>query len=372
MFNAAAARKGNACGAVGKAFAAAQRHGVAEMYRPLINPVRVETPASVKRARRRQMIADKLLRAVKMLFSDPFTLRSRAAMVEEGPFLERLLRGILYRLAFVPILAMLVAAAMVFVKTHPQQVTLLPDPMSHGVYFDTVNLVSDDHVALEGWLAPALDAAQVIKDKDQALKTRSPAVVLAHGFGMSRDQVLAFFKPLHDRGYVVLAVGLRGSGSSAPAGQTFGINEALDIKAAVDLLRRKSFVDGSRIAVVGIGSGANAAVLAADKDPGLAALALDAPCETGDEAFATHVEMNVGALKLLNPLCKLAFQLGYGIEPRDLDLSRYGSVMASRPTLLMRWSADAEAELPPSRVSQIVDFVTDSLDRSEAQADPEP
>ena len=102
---------------------------------------------------------------------------------------------------------MLIAATMVFVKTHPQQSALLPDPMSHGVYYDTVNMLSDDHVPLEGWLARAVDTAQVIKDKDQALKTRSPAVVLAHGFGMSRDQVLAFFKPLHDRGYVVLAVG---------------------------------------------------------------------------------------------------------------------------------------------------------------------
>ena len=45
--------------------------------------------------------------------------------------------------------------------------------------------------------------------------------------------MLPLFKPLHQHGFVVLAVAMRGAGDNA-AGQTLGLNEALDVKAAVE------------------------------------------------------------------------------------------------------------------------------------------
>jgi pimeloyl-ACP methyl ester carboxylesterase len=244
------------------------------------------------------------------------------------------------------------------------------DPKSVGVYYEPVDMMAADHVRLEGWLAPALDATQILSEGDKALSQRWPAVVLAHGFGMTRQQVLPLFAPLHERGWIVLAIGLRGNGLVAPAGQTFGLDESLDLQAAIDLLRSRQDVDANRIAVVGIGSGANAAVLAADHDANLAALVLDDPAETGEQALAEHLDTNWWPADMLNPLWKWTFDIGYGVDVNDLDLSQYGEVLAARPTLLIHHSADDRRDVTPQRVTQIVNFLASTVKASPAASNP--
>src|SRR5262249_29813903 len=147
---------------------------------------------------------------------------------------------------------------------------------SQGVYYDPVNFLSDDGARLEGWLVPVVDAKKVLEEKDQIIGKRYPAVVLVHDFAGSRQQLLPMVQPLHNAGFVVLAMNLRGTTQSAREAQTFGIKEAMDVKAAVDMLRRRLFVDPAKIAVVGIGTGANAAMIAGRNDPSIAALVLSA------------------------------------------------------------------------------------------------
>jgi pimeloyl-ACP methyl ester carboxylesterase len=342
-----------------------------KMQRPSLQPGRV-TPPSRPDDDEVEAVDPRFLSGFgRALLRNPFSRRGNFA-VYEGSRLERFIRGLLYRLALLPAVAILSAAAMVYLQTHPSSPQFVPDPLTQGVYYEPLTLMADDHVRIEAWLAPALDAEQVINEGEKVLKHRWPAVILAHGFGMTRQQVLPLFRPLHDKGYVVMAIAMRGGGTLDSAGQTFGINEALDIKAAVLLLRRRPFVDSSRIAIVGVGSGANAAILAADHDPSLAALVLDAPAPNGNEAFDAHINNTYSGLRVLNPLCRLAFQIGYGLTVSDLDMDRYGAVLAARPTLLMRWSADAESDLPAARVDQIVDFLGASLDKPTEQADVEP
>ena len=285
---------------------------------------------------------------------------------------RRIIRGILYQIALLPPTVMLLTAALVYTRTHPLPLPQPSDPLMQGIYYEPINLLTEDDVRLDAWLVPALDAQQVTADGDQSLHERFPAVVLVHGFGMSRQQVLPLVAPLHQRGWVVLALAMRGSGSVS-AGQTFGLNESLDVKAAVELLRRRPYVDAAHIAVVGIGSGANAAIIAADRDPALTALVLDSPTQTGDQALLQHI---VPASPLLRwwllPVCKVAFTVGYGVDVDDLDVSQYGHVLAARPTLLMRWPQDARGDLPPQRVTQITQFLDNVSGRSSGHADVQP
>jgi len=335
------------------------------MQRPLLgldmNAVPDPEGEEAKRlARRAARIAR--MRKIAAWLSDPLHWRRQLAQIEEGGLLKRFVRGLIYRLALLPIILMLISAGLVYLKTHPQPQSFTPDPLSVGVYYEPVILLSEDHVRLEAWLAPALDSAHVLKEKDASLRRHWPAVILAHQFGMSREQVLPFFKPFHEHGWVVMAVGLRGSGTADPAGQTFGLNEALDIKAAVDLLRRRSFVDADRIAIVGIGTGANAALLAAQKQSHLAGLVLDSPISTGEEALS-ELESGIDAAHWLHPLNKLAFEIGFGLDLRDLDVSRYGSTIASRPTLLTHWTSDTRGDVVPQHVAQIVRFLDHCIDQ---------
>jgi Serine aminopeptidase, S33 len=310
--------------------------------------------------------------AKSVLKDSPARSRSSAAWVEEASPLWRLIRTCSYWLCLMPVIAALVAASVTYIRTHPQTPPLLTDPHSDGIYFEPVTLTTDDHIQLEGWLAPALDAHQILANGMKALRQRTPAIILAHGFAQSRAQVLPLIKPLHQHGWTVLAIGMRGNGSLTAAGQTFGINEAMDIKAGVELLRHLPLVDDRHIAIVGIGSGANAAVLVADKYPDLDALVLDSPADTGKEAVTNHLASSNPALRWLNPFYTLAFQLGYGLNERDLDLDQYGKVLTDRPTLLMRWTSDAESDLPPQRVQQIVDFLATSLPAPQAMPDTQP
>jgi hypothetical protein len=298
-------------------------------------------------------------------------LRRRPAerlVIEEGSRRGRIIRAILYRLSLMPALAMLVASALVYVRTHPQPLSPYAlDPLTQGVYYEPINLLAEDGVRLEAWLAPALDARDVLAAGAETLRQRWPAVVLVPGFGMSREQVLPLIEPLHDKGFVVLALGPRGSGGTG-AGQTFGLNEALDVRAAVNLLRRRPFVDGREIAVVGFGSGANAALLADDRDPALAAMVLDAPEETGDEALNRYIAAGSRPATWLLPLCRLAFIIGYDQDLHDLDLPQYSRDMAARPTLLLRAPADAQEDVSPLRAIQITEFLEQSMANAEPPA----
>jgi pimeloyl-ACP methyl ester carboxylesterase len=290
--------------------------------------------------------------------------------VDETTPRRRFVRDLLYRLALLPPCVILIAAALVYTRTHPPSAAQGgSDPLTQGVFYEPVNLLSEDGVRLEAWLVPALDASQVLAEGNQSLHDRWPAVVLVHGFGMSRQQVLPLVAPLHMRGYVVLVLATRGSGGeTAAAGQTFGLNESMDVKAAVDLLRRRPFVDGSQIAIVGIGSGANAAVLDAEHDPKLAALVLDSPAQTGDQALEQNLLSQWPMFKCLFPICKVAFAVGYGVDIDELDLDQYGRVLAARPTLLMRWPQDTQNIIPPQRVAQITEFLGNALTKTKDEA----
>jgi len=224
--------------------------------------------------------------------------------------------------------------ALVFAATHPGQTSVAADPLSYGVYYDPVNFLSDDGARLEGWLVPVLDAKRVLEQKDLIIGKRYAAVVLIHDFAGSRQQLLPLVKPLHNAGFVVLAMNLRGTTGMAKEAQTFGIKEALDVKAGVEMLRRRAFVDPGKIGLVGIGTGANAALIAARNDPAIAALVLSAPVEDFDQAFATRTGSDRGWMKNLRTLFRWTFQTMYGVETSDLELSSFTPLMQSRHVLM--------------------------------------
>jgi hypothetical protein len=285
---------------------------------------------------------------------------------EEGTAVGRFIRGVAYRLAFVPIFASLLACALVFSGTHPLSSGSPLDPASVGLYYDPVTLLADDGVRLEGWLVPAITARAVLDQKEKVLREKHPAVVLIHDFGNRRQQMLPLLQPLHDAGFVVLVVGMRGSGSgsgvgstggAAGPGQTFGLREAGDVKAGIDLLRRRAFVDPNRIALVGVGSGANAALIQLAADANIAAAVLEDPNHNLDAVLTERVVPQHKWLKWMQPLCKWTFEIAYEVDANDLDLQRYVKTLAARPILMLDGEAAYEDFSSHSRVEQIRDFL---------------
>jgi pimeloyl-ACP methyl ester carboxylesterase len=323
-----------------------------------------ETPSSKKKrpqkARVRHLVWGWLLRGLKLVwrlfFTNVFRMNRARLKVEDGTPIQRFVRATLYRLAFVPLILVLFVTALVFAVTHPQHVVAETDPLLQGIYYDPVNFLSEDGTRLEGWLVPMLDAKRVLEEKERALHKKHPAIVLVHDHTGTRQQMLPLVPQLHDAGLVVLVVGLRGSGQSGSAAHTFGLKESRDVRAAVDMLRRRSYVDPAKVSVMGVGTGANAAVIAADQDDNIATLILDRPLDGFEHAMTSRLGEDRPWLKTLMPLFKWTFEAMYHVDADKLNVSEFAEVTSSRPTLRFA----AAGTLEPYR-RQNADVITQFL-----------
>jgi pimeloyl-ACP methyl ester carboxylesterase len=345
------------------------------MQRPLMDPtflpdVPTKTrPPKVKLWRRLLRQAVRPLKVLaKVLFYKPWHREPTTMLAGGSPGpgrsdfnFHRFCRSLLYRLLFVPVLLVLALAAIVYAGTHPRQSPSDLDPSSEGVYYDAVSFLSDDGVRLEGWLIPVLEPKLVVKEKDKILKLKSPGVVLVHDVGSQRHQMLPLVRPLHDAGVVVLVVNLRGCGASGQAGVTFGLREALDVKAAVQTLRSRVYVDDKRIAVVGVGTGASAALLAAAEDPQITALVLDHPALGAQQVVNDFIGPRVEHLRWMQPLAKWAFEMSYQVDADDLEMSRLAPVMKSRPVLMFDQSKPGIQLGEIGSATKIRDFLQKTL-----------
>lgn len=289
--------------------------------------------------------------------------RSRLARFrnDDGTPASRFVRGALYRLAFVPIVIVTAACAMVYSGTHPIIATSDVDPNSLGIYYEPISFRSGDGQRIDAWLIPALDAQTVLDQEDRALRQRHPAVVLLHDFGSSRQQLLPLIRPLHEAGFILIVPALRGGGSAQPSGQTFGLRETLDVKAAVELLRKLAFVDPQRIALIGIGSGANAALLASAADASLGTLVLEAPIADIDEFISRYVSPKSSLMRWIQPLCKWTFEIAYEVDGQELSSSRYASVLSTRSVLVLECAPVGKDVASPRHAEQIRIFLSKRL-----------
>ena len=331
------------------------------MQRPLMNPsLLLELDAPKRRLSRLALFKRMLGCTWNVLLFEPLGFLRRRQRVEIGSPFNRVCRAVLYRLMALPFVIAAVAGVMVFNGTHPPVIQQTQDPQSLGIYHDPVTFMAEDGTRLEGWLAPVVDARRVIEQGEEAIRKRRAAVVLVHDYGATREQMLPLVRPLHEEGFVVLVVGLRGSDSKVPAGQTFGLNESGDVRAAVELLRRRPSVDARRIAIVGTGTGATAALLAARSDAGVAALVLDNPLRHSDDLMH-RISPGQWWLAWMRPMCKWAFDLTYGVHAEDVDLRGFRAVMETRPCLMLDNGTAGAAGLKRHTVEQIAGFLRSHL-----------
>jgi hypothetical protein len=293
----------------------------------------------------------------RVFFTNVFRTDRARLRVEDGTPVQRFIRGLLYRLAFVPVILAIFVVTLIFAVTHPPHYTADADPTLQGVYYDPVNFVSEDGTRLEGWIVPVFDAKRVLEEKERTLHKKHPAIVLVHDYMGTRQQMLPLVPALHDAGVVVLVVGLRGTGPSVGTGQTFGLKESMDVRAAVDVLRRRSYVDAAKVSVMGLGTGANAAVRAAGEDANIATLILDRPIESFDEALMSRLGKNQSWLSVLMPLFRYTFEAMYHVDADQLTSSSFASVTTTRPTLRFAAVGDGSGPYQPQNAEGIAAFL---------------
>lgn len=293
----------------------------------------------------------------------PVVGRGKVREGEEHSPVVRLVRGVVYRLAVVPVLGGMVVGVLVYAGTHPEGVRQSAmggvDPTALGVYFETVEVVASDRVVSKGWYVPTLDAQRVLEDKDRVLRERHAAVVLVHDQDQGPAQMLPYVKALHEANVITLTVAVRGMGTERSRGRTFGLREWRDVQAAVGHLRGRATVHSDRIGVIGVGTGGTAALLAAKGDAGIRAVAAVEPPENADELLK-GLSVNHALLKFLNPMTRLAFEAAYEADASDGELVRLTSALRDRDVLyLLR--QEGEIRNQGNEVRAAVHFLRSSL-----------
>ncbi len=167
-----------------------------------------------------------------------------------------------FALSGVPLLAAWLISQRIL---HPK-----PKVEDHGLSdFDLpaeeVSFPSRDRTRLAGWFIPA------------STKGRSPAIVLSHGWGRSRAELLPHADLFHRAGFAVLAFDYRHRGESGGDEITMGLREQDDLRGALDALAARPEVDAERIGVFGMSLGAAIAILVAADDERVRALVAEAP-----------------------------------------------------------------------------------------------
>jgi pimeloyl-ACP methyl ester carboxylesterase len=140
--------------------------------------------------------------------------------------------------------------------THVPPTSVSSTPADRGLDAESVTLITDDDVELAGWYVSGSNGA---------------AVVLLHGAGSTRSDVLDQAEVLARNDYGVLMIDARGHGESGGTAMDFGWYGDLDIGAGTDYLLGRDDVGTGRIGVVGMSMGGEEAIGAAATDPSIAA-----------------------------------------------------------------------------------------------------
>src|SRR5436305_4916999 len=146
----------------------------------------------------------------------------------------------------------------------------------------------------DGWFFPGLVGA--------------PTIVLCHGYGSSRGELLTLVAALQDHQYNVFVFDFVAHGANDGI-TSFGFHEADEVRAAIDELARRPDVDKERFGLWGYNLGAYAALREAETDKRVRALILDSVYDSPEQMVKNGVEKE-GLASM--PLMSRSAEVGFG------------------------------------------------------------
>src|SRR5256885_15180662 len=127
----------------------------------------------------------------------------------------------------------------------------------------------------DGWFFPGLLGA--------------PTIVLCHGYGSSRGELLTLVSALQDHQYNVFVFDFVAHGANSGI-TSFGYHEADEVRAAIDELAKRNDVDPDHFGLWGYNLGAYAALREAETDKRVRALILDSVYDSPEQMVKIGVE----------------------------------------------------------------------------------
>lgn len=219
--------------------------------------------------------------------------------------------------------------------THPRRGDGGPTPASLGLDYEDVTLRTSDGVKVAAWYLAGANGA---------------GLVLRHGAGSTRSDVLEQAAALVGAGYAVLVMDARGHGDSTGAAMDFGWFGDLDIAAGTEYLASRPGIEADRIGAVGFSMGGEEAIGAAATDARIRAVVAEgATARTAaDKAWLSDVYGWRGWLqeRLEHVQDGVTEYLGAASPPASL---RSSVADASDATFLLITAGDVSDELHAAR-----------------------
>ena len=132
---------------------------------------------------------------------------------------------------------------------------------------ERVAFLSRDGTRLRGWFVPS--AAGSTRE--------APTIVLLHGYGEQKEEMLPHAAYLHAAGYNLLLFDFRASGESGGDAVTVGAFEQHDALGALDYLEARGDVAMQTLGLQGLSMGAAVAIMVAAQDGRVIAVVAEAP-----------------------------------------------------------------------------------------------
>jgi pimeloyl-ACP methyl ester carboxylesterase len=265
-----------------------------------------------------------------------------AAVVSPRRLSERLCRALLGAVALALALYLAVSAAAALVLTTPQRTLGRDTPAGVGLSYENVRFPArGGDVSLAGWYVPSRAAQR--------------ALVLVHGKDSSRGVWVsegwrALAPALHQRGFALLMIDMRGHGGSGDGRYSFGVNEQRDVQGAADWLKGQGFAPG-RIGVLGLSMGAASSIMAAADDPDIGALVADSGYAEVMPLIESEWPGASGLPDAVLPGALLMSRLLLGADIADARPVDAIGRIAPRPVLLIH--GDADALVPPGHAHRL-------------------
>lgn len=205
----------------------------------------------------------------------------------------------IYVLIGIPIISFIGGALLLF-----HLGSMLSAPANHTIGKSPSDLHATpvEFSGLEGWFVPAVKGA--------------PCVVLMHGVRADRRSMIGRAYMLRDAGYASLLFDFQAHGESPGKNITFGLKEAANARAAVNIARTQ--LGCTRIAAIGQSLGGAAALLG-DPPIDVQALVVESVYPTINDAVADRLALRLGSIgRVLTPLLTMQLKLRLGIDPESL------------------------------------------------------
>jgi esterase/lipase len=167
----------------------------------------------------------------------------------------------------------------------------------------------------EGWLLLGLRGA--------------PVIILCHGYDTNRSDLLSLGSILRDNHFNVYIFNFHGP-KSKETRSDLGPRQASDLIAAIETITKQPDVNPNRVGVFGTSIGGYAALVAAELDPKVKALAVDTIYTTPEQMFDSQIDRLLGGSSgLFHTVTETEFHLasmGGGSYSMPANLSKLADV----------------------------------------------